>query len=210
MTVDGGERGSALLPVTLVMCLFAAIVVGAAAVVRVDVMVAGHFRQSAEARYAAEAGLEVVLAELNALVTWAPVVSGSRHSSFVDGSLLGRKTVPGGGTVTVCCENGSVADRLSIETRLSPLPVRRGLDWKPYLWTPFDRLTSGDHPTRLYLAVWVAGEEGVSAGGESDETEAVMVRSDAVDPGGRRRTIEALAHRHLGAALRVMAWREVR
>jgi hypothetical protein len=209
MTVGPDERGAALLPVMLVMFLFAAIAFGATAVVRIEVMVAERFRQSAEAQYAAEAGLELVLSELRSMPTWAPVVSGLQRSALVDGEVAGQKAVPGGGTVTVCCDNGSAADRLTIETRLSPLPARRAVDWKPYLWTPFDRLVRGEQPSRLYIAVWVAGQEDVTAG-EGEDGEAVLVRADALDPGGRRRTIEAMAQRRSPDALRVLAWREVR
>ena len=60
------SHGSALLPVTLVLFLFSAIAVGAALVVRVELTVADRFRESAEALYAAEAALEVAVAELKA------------------------------------------------------------------------------------------------------------------------------------------------
>jgi hypothetical protein len=211
----------------MLMFLFSAIAVGAALVVRVEVKVAERFRQSAEALYAAEAALDVSLSELRTMPTWTPVFEGGRRSSFSDGAFMGAKTVPGGGAVNVCCGVGSASDRLASDTRTSPVPARRALVWRPFLWTPFDVLAPGDPPSRLYVIVSVANDEEAGEGG----ADTILVRAEALAPDGLHRTIESLVvRRHptgsddvpdeegelkrsmalAPGVLGVLAWREVR
>jgi hypothetical protein len=181
-------HGSALLPVTLVLFLFSAIAIGAALVVRIELTVADRFRESAEALYAAEAALEAAIAELKALPTWTSVVDGGQRSRFADGSFTGSKRLPAGGSVNVCCAAGSAFDRVIRESQASPVPARRALAWQPFLWTTFDALVPQEPASRLYVLVFIADSSDESAAAE----EAVLVRSEAIDPGGQRRTVESL------------------
>jgi hypothetical protein len=181
-------HGSALLPVTLVLFLFSAIALGAALVVRVELTVGERYRESAEAFHAAEAALEVAVAELQAQPSWLAVVDGGRHSKFTDGSFTGAKRVPGGGSVNVCCGTGSAFERLRSESQASPVPARRALTWQPFLWATFDALVPQDPASRLYVLVFAAE----SADEEAPAAEALLVRAEAIDPGGLRRTVESL------------------
>jgi Tfp pilus assembly protein PilV len=195
------DQGTSLLTVLLLMVLLSAIALGVAAVVRVETLIAGQQRQAAEACAAAEAGLEVVVSELRALAEWTPLVRGLSQSSLSQGGFSGSKPVPGGGTVLVCCGAGSAADRLSIDTSLSPLPARRAVRWRPFLWTTMDALAPRDSPSRLFLIVWVANDEADRTGGpETDTNSTVLVRSEAIEPTGVRRIVEAIVGRPLTAS----------
>jgi hypothetical protein len=189
-------RGSALLSVTLLMFLFSAIAVAAAVVIRVEVIVAERFRQSEEARYAAQAALEVAVAELRPLSSWSTVVNGADNSRFTQGGFLGAKNVPGGGVVNVCCDVDSVFDRFTTTSRASPVPVRRALVWRPFIWTTFNALVPRDPPSRLFVIVFVADdEEDVVTEGEGDTNGVLLLRAEAIDPSGLHRTVEALIAR---------------
>ena len=220
-------RGSALLPVILVLFLFSAIALGAALVVRVEISVADRFRQSAEALHAAEAGLDVAISELRSMPTWTTVAAGSSHSQFSDGAFTGSRTVPGGGSVTLCCGPGSAFDDLAVETSASAVPARRALAWRPFLWTTFTSLVPQDPPSRLYVLVLAADSAGEPSAGE-----ALLLRAEAIDPAGLRRRVESLIDLSpppnpeleepmmrqsvqaegevLPLLLRVLTWREVR
>jgi hypothetical protein len=224
------EGGSALLPVMLMMFLFSAIALGASVVIRVEISVADRFRQSAEALYAADAGLAGVLAELRTLPGWTPVLDGSRRSGLSQGIFSGSKAVPGGGVVLICCGPQSAADRLASDTRLSPLPARRSVQWRPFLWTTLDALAPSEPPSRFFIVVWVADDEADGDGdGSTDENGIVIVRSEALEPNGLRRIVEAYVARppenaseqeraaeepEAGTAVRpavdILRWREVR
>lgn len=191
------ESGSALLTVVLVMFLFAAVALTASIVARVEILVADQYRHSSSAFFGADAGLEVVIAELRTLPDWTPVVNGTRQSAQSQGAFSGQKPVPGGGSVFVCCGPGSAAARLASDTALSPLPARQALEWRPFLWTALDALAPRDPASRLFLVVWVANDEGDRVGGgAADTNETVLVRSEALQPGGVRRIVEGLVGRH--------------
>ena len=190
---ERSARGSALLSVTLLMCLFSAIAIAAAVVIRVEVIVAQRFRHSAEAFHAAEAALQVAVSELRALPSWTSVVNGDQTSQFTQGVFLGGKNLPGGGVVNVCCGTGSAFDRLAASSRASPVPARRVLVWRPFLWTTFDALVPRDPPSRLYVIVFAADDE--EDVGDGDTNGIVLLRAEAIDPGGLHRTMEALVAR---------------
>lgn len=187
------DRGSALLPVLLLMFLFTAIALGAAVVVRMEVVVAERYRQATEALHAAEAAIDVVTAELRGMPAWTMVLSGARRSGYASGPFSGSRGVPGGGTIALCCGPGSVSARLNAETALSPLPARRAIAWQPFLWTAFDTLVPKDPPSRLFVIAFVGNDEAEM--GAEDENDMLLVRAEAIDPSGARRTIEAMLAR---------------
>jgi hypothetical protein len=74
-------------------------------------------------------------------------------------------------------------------------------------------------PSRLYVVVWVANDE--DEGGTTDVNETVIVKAEAINPGGLRRAVEGLIARlpvaQPGAsstpqppAVGFLRWREVR
>jgi len=183
-----------MLPVLLLMFLFSAIACGGAIVTRVEVGISERFRQAAEALYAADAGLHLAVSQLRALENWTAVVSGNQRSAFVTGAFGGSKPVPGGGVVVLCCGRESAVDRLASDTRGSPLPARRTVVWQPYLWALFDRVAADGPGSRFFLVVWVANDEDEPAdAGDSNDT--VIVRSEAIAPGGVTRAVEAIVSR---------------
>ena len=207
----GSIRGSALLPVLLLMFLFSAIALGAAVVMRVEVTLAHRFRQSAEALSAAEAGLAVAVAELRTIDGWSPVLDGGRVSASSQGAVSGAKRIPGGGTLVVCCGSGSAASRLDAETRASPLPSRRSVQWRPFLWSTLDALTGNAPPSGLFVIVWV-GDDEEDGDGEwgKDANGTVIVRAEAARADGLHRALEALVTRVVPGSVAIVSWREVR
>ena len=219
--------GSALLPVVLLMFLLSALALGASVVVRTELAIADRFEQSARALHAAEAALEVALTDLRAMASWVPAVTGGSRSAFSQGAFAGSRPVPGGGSVSLCCDAGSLAGRLEAETSLSSVPARAQIRWRPFLWAPFDALVPQQPPSRLFVVAFI-GEDEDEAGleGSTDANETVVVRAEAVDPGGLRRSVEAVIARLPpsgppgapggaggGAPPRpigVLSWREVR
>ena len=95
------ERG-----VALVIALFAITVMsalGAALVLltSTESIIAGNFRHSRQAFYAAEGIAELAVAELRHLASWTPVVEGSERSQFVDGPPDGPRALPTGSPVNL-------------------------------------------------------------------------------------------------------------
>lgn len=212
------EDGSALLPVMLLMFLFSAIAIAMVVVVRLESFVAVRFVQATQALHAADAGVALVVSELRALGDWTPVLAGTVQSPRSDGAFAGRKDLPGGGSVAVCCGSASVAGRLAAESAVSGAIARRTLQWRPFLWSPLTALLPGSPPGSLYLVVFVEDDEDEEDGNASaDVNGRVVVRAEAVQPDGLRRAVEALIEREAGdplrglaPAVRLLRWREVR
>ena len=206
-----------MLTVMLLMFLFSAVVLGASAVVRVEITVADRFRGAAEALYAAEAALASTVGELRALAPWDPVLDGTRRSARSRGAFAGDHALPGGGVVSVCCGPQSATGRLARDTALSPLPARRGVQWQPFLWTAEASLLPVGASSRRFLIVWVADDEDDGDGSTGIDTNGiVLVRAEALEPGGLRRIVEAYVQRPAGVippaagAVAIFGWREVR
>jgi hypothetical protein len=179
------------------MFLFSAIVLGAAMVARVEILVTERYGNATEALSAADAGLEVAIAELRTLADWTPVISGARPSALAQGAFEGTKTLPGGGTVLVCCGPESMSARLQTDTELSPLPSRRAFQWRPFLWTTMEALAPRDPPSRFFVAVWVCPLGSTLDTDDEDgiDTNGIVLRSEAVGLNGLRRMVEALIAR---------------
>ena len=213
------ERGSALLPVMLVMFLFSAIAFGASIVVRTETIVSARFRRASEALYAADAGLAAALSELREHPSWTPILDGTAASMFSIGPFQGSASVPGGGTITLCCSAGSVADHVANESRLSAVPARRLLEWQPFLWSPLDALAGNPTPSGFMIVVFVADddEDDGDVDPRRDVNGIVTVRAEAVEPGGVRRAVEALVRRRDPSpeagprpSVAILRWREIR
>ena len=212
------QAGSALLPVMLLMFLFSAIAIGMVVVVRIEISVAMRFVQATQALHAADAAVALALTELRAMGDWTPVLAGAVQSVRSDGIFAGRKDLPGGGSVVICCGSSSVAGRLAGESALSGAIARRTLPWRPFLWAPLEALLPGSPLGRLYVVVFVEDDEGEEDGnGSADANRRVVVRAEAVQADGLRRAVEALIEREpgdplrgLAPAVRLLRWREVR
>ena len=213
-----GQAGSALLPVMLLMFLFSAIAIGMVVVVRIEISVAMRFVQATQALHAADAAVALSLSELRTMGDWTPVLAGAVQSARSDGIFGGRKDLPGGGSIAICCGSSSVAGRLAAESALSGAVPRRTLPWRPFLWAPLAQVLPGSPLNRLYLVVFVEDDEGEDDGnGSADMNGRVVVRAEVVQPDGLRRAVEALIEREpgdplrgLAPAVRLLRWREVR
>jgi hypothetical protein len=202
----------------LLMFLFSAIAIGMVVVVRIEAFVAMRFVQATQAFDAAEAAVAVALSELRPMGDWTPVLAGAVQSARSDGVFGGRKDLPGGGSIALCCGSSSVAGRLAAESAVTGAIARRTLPWRPFLWSPLTELLPGSPPGSLYLVVFVEDDEDEEDGnGSADVNGRVVVRAEAVQPDGLRRAVEALVEREpgdplrgLAPAVRLLRWREVR
>ena len=212
------QTGSALLPVMLLMFLFSAIAIGMVVVVRIETTVAMRFVQATQALHAADAAVALALSELRTMSDWTPVLAGGVQSARSEGVFAGRKVLPGGGSIVVCCGSASVSGRLEGESALAGAVARRTLQWRPFLWSPLAALFPGSPLNSLYVVVFVEDDEDEEDGnGSADVNGRVVVRAEAIQPDGLRRAVEALIEREpgdplrgLAPAVRLLRWREVR
>src|SRR3954468_17943892 len=128
----------ALMAILLVMALGSALVLAAS----IESAIARNFRNSSEALYAAEAGVERAVGDLNAIADWNAVLSGAAPSGFADGMPAGVRTLPAGqridpaavatpatGRQTSLCSNAAM-DAATVDRPWGANNPR----WQPFAW----------------------------------------------------------------------------
>src|SRR5262249_6968595 len=145
-------------------------------------MIAGNFRRSVQAKYAAAAAAEWTAAELAAAADWSTIAGGSERSTFVDGPADGVRRLAGGATIDLA------AIALS-----SP-------GWQLYAYGPLnDLIPVSDSISQFYVVALV------SPGATADR---LNVRGMALGPFGARQVVEAVVIQAQGG-VRVERWAAV-
>lgn len=229
-TARGTEAGSALVLTLLALVLLGALGSALALVVETEVTVAATSGRAAEARYAAEAGLELAALELAAAGDWDAVAGGGWHSTLTDGPPSGTRALPAGERVDLdeetsflrCAGAASCASAPTSPSSAGP-DARADVRWKLLVYGPLEQLTGGAVPAAaLYVAAWVTleppepPEQPPSPFRRNGQV--MQVQAVAYGPFGLRRAIRGqftrapprgTAERSFPAPLELLSWREV-
>ena len=201
----GGDGGSALLAILLVLALGLTLAGVLALLGAAESRVAAAHRDAFEARYAAESALDRAVLELEASPNWDDVLGGLATSSLT----VGTGVVPGGGGVV---DLAAETARLQARTEAGPGHGGNTPRWNPFLWAPFRLLAppGADIESSLAVVAWVADDEAERDGNAGeDSNQAVWVCAEAYGPGRTSYRVEALVTRPgpgLGP-LRRLVWR---
>jgi hypothetical protein len=120
------------------------------------------------------------------------------QSSFIDGAIDGSKTLPGGGTVKLCCDQTGATAQLQSDTDSLNLWGANNPQWKLFAWGPMsDILGNTTLDSKMYVAVWIADDpadsiDGVTPDGNpvADSNGTLTLHAEALGPGGTRKVIE--------------------
>ena len=93
------EEGMALVVALMAMLLMTALGLALVMTISSETMIAGNFRNSHEALYAADAALERGMDDLLTVPDWNRLLDGSERSAFVDGAPSGSRTLADGSTI---------------------------------------------------------------------------------------------------------------
>ena len=228
------ERGAALVLVVLTMSALAAIGLGLVMSASLERLAMANVEDAVHLVNAADAALELTVAELDAAADWNEVLSGARRSSRVDGPP-GPRVVPGGAeldlavrTHELTCGRPSACTDAQVAAFASERPWgANNPRWRLFL---HEMLAAGAGLPRrappVYVIAWI-GDDGGEVDGDPTRDGAgpgeegryiVRARAEVYGPGGSRRTVEAELARvcqPAGGALqclpgvRVSAWRAV-
>lgn len=213
-----GERGTALLlAITLVLLLLA--IGGAVSIAtRTETLIAANFRQSRQAFYAAEGAIALSVRDLDGIADWSAALSGAAASSFTDGAAIGTRTLPGGGSVVLCCGPGSLTDDVQNRAHGGRSWGADTPQWQIFAWGPASGwLAPGRIESVMYVAVWIADDAADKDGNPAADTNGLIeLHAQALGPGGGRRVVEVLVERPAAGGgpqlpgLRIVTWGEVR
>lgn len=207
------ERGVALVITLMAVLLISALAFGLSITTTGETSLAGNYRDSSEARFAAEAGVERVMQELLLIPDWNTILRGQTQSSFVDGAPSGTRTAPFGGTIDLSgltnlinCEKStgcSTADMNAYTWERSWGP--NNPRWQLYAYGPAEEFIETQTVlSNYYVLVWVADDP---ADTDNDPTTdggpfaapatsnpgagVVSIRAMAIGPFGSQQIVEA-------------------
>jgi hypothetical protein len=178
-----------------------------------ETIIAAHFRNSLEARYAADAMIERAMDDVVSVADWNTLIDGSTQSALVDGAPTGLRTLPDGSTIDLAqvvnlanCQKTtacSLADMNAI-TAERPWSANKPR-WKPYAYGPLcDMLPASNTIDSPYYVLLLVGDDPSET--DNDPTTdgagvtkpgwgAIAMRSEAFGPRGAHKVIEVTARR---------------
>ena len=191
------EQGTALIIALMAMMLLTALGAAVVMVSNTETRIAANYRNSQEALYAADAALERVVQDLLLIPRWNDILGGTAQSGFVDGGMTASKTIPGGGTMTLCCGTATATAQLQAETDTLNLWGVNNPQWKLFAWGPLeDMLPNHQIDSPMYVAVWVADDPAETDNNPAtDGNGTLTLHAEAVGPSGTRKVIEVTVAR---------------
>jgi len=201
-----GEQGIAIVIALMAMLLLSALGAGLVLTTTSETLISGNYRDSSEALYAADAGIERVLPDLlTPGLEWTDVLTGAARSSFVDGAPSGERTTPFGGTLDLTKAtnmlNCGLVTSCSVEAMNASSAERpwttNNPRWRPYAHGPLSSLLdNGSIVSSMYVVVWVGDDPGDDDNDPLvDSNGQVTMRAEAFGPGGIHKVIEATVSR---------------
>jgi Tfp pilus assembly protein PilX len=234
----GDESGIALIVALMAMSFLLALGLALALTTATESRIAGNYRETVEALYAADSAVERAIQDLVSASDWDSVLNGATTSSFIDGSPFGIRVLPDGSafdltraTNIVRCDKStcSQADLIAISEE-RPWGANNPV-WQPYAFGPVADLVSGTIDSLMYVVVWVADDpsendndplrdgappaacdidKDPSCADDNIGRGIVTMKAQAMGPGGTQRSIEVTLARAARGGVRIVSWQEVR
>ena len=214
MTRGRGERGVALLITIMALLLLSA--VGAALILTStsETIIAAHFRNGIEARYAAGAIVARAIEDVAGAADWSLLVDGTLRSAWVDGAPTGLRTLGDGSTIDLAqvvnlanCQKTTACSLADMNAITAERPWgANNPRWKPYAYGPLrDMLPASNTIDSPYYVLLLVGNGPAPA--------LLAMRAEAFGPRGAHAVVELTAGYNDDpgqGAVRVLSWREVR
>jgi hypothetical protein len=207
------ERGAAMLIAIMALLLMTAIGSVLIMTSTSETIIAAHFRDSVEARYAAGAVVERGMDDLGVIVDWTTVISGATRSAWVDGTASGRRTLADGSTIDLTqivnlanCQKPTMCSSAEMNAVTADRPWGASNPrWVLFAYGAVrDFLPAPSSIDSPYYVVLLAGAAIPPAGWE-----AIALRAETFGPRNSHAVVEVTAGRSGGPA-RFLSWRELR
>ncbi len=192
------EQGVALIIALMASMLLTALGIALIMVSNTETQITANFRNSQEALYAADAGIERVVQDLLMVPRWNDILTGTLTSGFVDGTMT--PTMPGGGAQI---DLTTATAQLQSETDAANLWGPNNPVWRLYAWGPVTGLLPGDSiDSWMYVAVWIGDDPSEIDGDPTSDTNGVLtLHSEAYGPGGTNKVVLVTVARTSGTEI---------
>jgi len=168
------EKGIAMVIAMMAMLLMSALGVALILTTTSETNIAGNFRNSQEALYAADAAVERAMEDILTVPDWNKLLDGSTQSAFVDGAPSGQRNLRDGSTIDLTqainmanCQKVSDCSVADMNTSTSERPwATNNPRWKLYAYSNLrDMLPASDSiNSDFYVTVMVADDPSESDG----------------------------------------------
>ena len=225
------DRGVALLLALMATLLLSALAGPLVVLTTSETAIASNYRSALETFYAADAGLEYVMQELESMPQWNDILAGTVRSSLADAARRPRLL------------DGSLLDLHQETTHLQSVTDAvdwggsNSLMWRLYAYGPVTGFLPTTEPVwrSMFVAVWVADDlSETDRNPLVDSNETLTLHARAYGPSNSRKIVEVVVTRPTGAAdadlekpeageatpgpqvppkrgrLRILSWREIR
>jgi hypothetical protein len=204
------ERGVALIIALMATLLLSALGMGLVMTSMTETMITANYRDSGEAMYAADAGIERVMQDLLTVPDWNRILAGGIQSSFVDGAPSGERVLPDGSKIDLGiathmlnCNKATVCTDGEMNAWTVDRPFNANNPrWKLFAYSPLaDIIETGTVLSPMYVAVWIADDPGetdnnpVIDGGTANGRGVLLLRAQAYGPNGSSSLIEVTVGR---------------
>jgi len=192
------ERGVAIIVALMATLLLTALGLALVMVTSTETQIAANFRDSQEALYAADAGVERVVQDLLMVPRWDDILTGSVQSGFIDTTMT--PTLPGGGD-TISLSEATTA--LQVETDTANLWGANNPAWRLYAAGPVaNLLPTGSIDSWMYIAVWIADDPSEIDGNPLADVNGVLtLHAEAFGHGGVNKVVEVTVARTTGTEI---------
>lgn len=202
------ERGAALIVALMAMLLLTALGLALVLTTSTETMIAGNYKNSQEALYAADAGLERAMQDLLTVPDWNTLLNGTTTSAFIDGPASGARTLPDGTTLDLTeatnmarCGKVTTCSDIDMNAYTPERPwSANNPRWQLYAYGPIgDLLPTGTINSPMYVIVWVGDDPSDNDGNplldgsvQTNPGSGVLsLRVQAFGPGGSSKIIES-------------------
>jgi hypothetical protein len=165
------ERGMAIVVALMAMLLLSALGAGLVLTTSTETLITANYRDSSEAMYAADAGVERVLQDLlneyQQAQSWNLVLAGGKRSPFNDGAPSGERSTPFGGTIDLSkatnmlnCAKVTTCSDADMNARTHERPwSANNPRWQLYAYGPLASIIpTGTVVSPMYVIVWVGDD----------------------------------------------------
>lgn len=193
--MNRGETGIAMIMALLALLMLSTLGAGLVLTTSTEASIGGHFRDSAELRFAARAAASRALVDLSTVTDWDDVLSGAIRSSFADGApgvrtlaanvtidLLAIQNLANCGQPVGCTP--AAMDAITAARPWGPNNPR----WQLFAWGTARELQGDAGASDFPYTVVLVGDDGAENDGEPARD-----GTDAANPGSGRIVLRALA-----------------
>jgi hypothetical protein len=195
------ERGVALVVALLSMLLLSALGIGLMMATTAESMIATNYRDSGEALYAADAGIERVMQDLLTVPDWNRLIADANaRTSFTDGAAPGERILPDGSTLDLVgathmmnCHKTAACTAAEMNAWTTDRPwTTNNPRWRLVGYSPIaDIIETGTVLSQMYVAVWIADDQAETDNDPHTDTNGVLLmRAQALGPGGAESIVE--------------------